>query len=560
MPTTKKKSADCPIVEYIIVGAGTSACVLARYLSDNFNNRVVVFEQGQNHTGDPVVENGLLIFQPPSKLSEITFDPKYSISKDVPDDFNGSILGDTLFFETYSSGTGGGGSSAHNYLLAVRGTPGVYDQWAEISGNPIWSFNELLPIMKGLETYHSDGVPLDPTQRGTTGPLQITQTPPVDNDPVAQAISRTLGIPIVGDYNLAQNVDVVASSQNYTFPDGRRSYSYNAFLPPSVVDLLGHGVDGRQLQILFDTTVTRVLFKTSKKTGRPRAIGVEYVNRDKSTHRLFAKKFVILSAGAPLSAAILERSGIGPRAVLEAQGIPIVVANETIGTNLFTQFGSVAAFTNPPAEPVPSPTLIAFTDGSPFVQPTSQRMMQLILATFMGINAIQRTLLLPFDGPWFGAIGWILNPASRGTSHIVSPDPFVLPDVRYNIYQGAGAADLPKVIAFYQQIRAVAHNLSQTMIYPPESHFETPSLLEQDARASLFNPASVTSHFTGTVQMGTSPENGGVDGNLRVFGVDHLMVADNSIPPVPEDGNTAWQAYTIGAVAAKILGATVPTA
>jgi choline dehydrogenase-like flavoprotein len=87
------------------------------------------------------------------------------------------------------------------------------------------------------------------------------------------------------------------------------------------------------------------------------------------------------------------------------------------------------------------------------------------------------------------------------------------------------------------------------MLFPPLSHYSSDATLFTDAQAS----ARIEHHYTGTCQMGTDISNGVVDGNLKVFGVQNLMVADSSVAPFPETGNVAFQAYVIGIMTAKIL-------
>jgi choline dehydrogenase-like flavoprotein len=109
-------------------------------------------------------------------------------------------------------------------------------------------------------------------------------------------------------------------------------------------------------------------------------------------------------------------------------------------------------------------------------------------------------------------------------------------------------------------MQAFAHSIGSTMIYPPESHFSDPAQLAADAGSLLqFSSITVTNHYSGTCNMGTDITNGVVSSSdLHVFGTKHLMVADNSIYPFPETGNTAWQAYVAGLMAAYFLGFQLP--
>lgn len=55
--------------------------------------------------------------------------------------------------------------------------------------------------------------------------------------------------------------------------------------------------------------------------------------------------------------------------------------------------------------------------------------------------------------------------------------------------------------------------------------------------------------------MSTTAADGVVDGNLHVFGVKNLMVADLGVAPITPNGNTCYPVYVIANEAARILGA-----
>ncbi len=73
-------------------------------------------------------------------LTSLTYNPKYAETYSV-------AVFEPLEALVYSEGRGWGGSSKHNYMQVIRGTPDIYNQWAAISGNSLWSYNNLLPMM-----------------------------------------------------------------------------------------------------------------------------------------------------------------------------------------------------------------------------------------------------------------------------------------------------------------------------------------------------------------------------------------------------------------------------
>ena len=64
-----------------------------------------------------------------------------------------------------------------------------------------------------------------------------------------------------------------------------------------------------------------------------RAVGVRYAV-DGVTLEARARRAVVLSAGAIQSPVLLQRSGVGPAAVLQRLGVPAVLASEAVGATL----------------------------------------------------------------------------------------------------------------------------------------------------------------------------------------------------------------------------------
>lgn len=546
--------------DYIVVGVGTAGALIVRALADS-GQSVLGLERGINHTGDPVVEGGIgAIFPPTGNASKISYDTKYSVSKAVPDEKNAIILGQLVFGEIFTAGIGGGGSSAHNYLLAVRGTPGFWDSIGAASGRPdIWSYFPNLPTIKAVETY--TGLSQKPQERGTNGKIQVTQvggdinaSPAV---PFANGLSAvTGGTPLLLDYNVS-GADVVISNNQFTiFPtlplgSGGRSYAINAFLPPDIMkfDGMSKNFCKYPFEVIFEANVTKILFDGKK------AIGVVFLDKDKKLKRAFAKKEVILCGGSPYSAQLLQLSGIGDKAMLKGLGIESVYNNPNVGKGLQTQYGVSVAITGfLPAG------FIAFTGAAPYFPDTGRRL-QWNVAPFSGLDPGQAALLKP-NGPFFGAVVWNMKPRSVGSAFITQNSPFIQPNILLNLYtdgtQADPLSDLSASIATYKLARDWAHAIGQTMIWPPESHFTTGNddQLAFDAISQV--ATNTTSHYINTTGMSTSKDTGVIDAKLRVFGVENLRVIDNgSLPSIP-DGNTVIPAYIVGATGARLLGGKIP--
>jgi len=128
--------------DYVIVGLGTAGAVLAAELSTI--NSVLVLEEGLNLATDPVVLSPLF-----NVAETMWSNPKYSVSSFFGyGEINGGIIP-----SPYTNGRMWGGSSAHNGLITIRGSTDLWDDYATVSGNPQWAYENILPVMLYLESY-----------------------------------------------------------------------------------------------------------------------------------------------------------------------------------------------------------------------------------------------------------------------------------------------------------------------------------------------------------------------------------------------------------------------
>ncbi len=562
------------VADYVIVGLGSSGSVLARYLSDPVNgkykNSVLVLEAGVNRSDDPIINAGPNeIF---GTIDELAYSSKYALTKNCPEDNpNNPNIGLFGFFpvEQYSSGRMWFGTSAHDFMVDVRGSTDRWDELAATVGDSQWSYNALLPYMKFIEKFV--GNTEQPSYRGFTGPLQVSQVLPnlSDSEFVPHVFSDVTGAPILDDYNVPNGNTAISTPQNFATADqNQRTYGRD-FLPTSILGNDGKGKNGRKLNVLSNAVAHRVIFKGNK------AIGVEYfIDNSNVGQIVYAKKEVILCAGCPHSAAILQRSGIGPRTVLQDPkvNVPVLVNNPLVGTGLKEHYGILYGMTQPenPSDQF-FQEILGFTDGRNFFDPagTGDDVRRFELVEFPTLAVLPPSLIsaasIDESVPGFAGPVWNLRPRSSGTAFIVDDSPFTLPDIRFNLYSDGDlsdpASDLSASVAAFKIMNEIATELGVTMLYPPPSHFAAgDAQLAFDAGAVLnYSQLTMTNHYSGTCQMGSSLANGVISSHdLHVFGTKHLMVADNSIYPFPETGNTRWQAMMAGIKAANILGFNLP--
>jgi choline dehydrogenase-like flavoprotein len=208
-----------------------------------------------------------------------------------------------------------GGSSGMNYLAYVRGHPGDFDSWSS-GESPTWNYEGVLPYFKKSEGLAASGdIVVDADAHNTAGPLGVSVRSPVLR--AAQefvAAAGAAGIP-VGDYNGRDRggpTGVVSLLQTTT-RHGQRSSTYHAFLE-------GEAEQRPNLTVITGAQVTGVLLEGDDEALTAR--GVEYVTSGGETAVARAEREVVVSAGAIGSPHLLLLSGLGPRAELEAVGVP----------------------------------------------------------------------------------------------------------------------------------------------------------------------------------------------------------------------------------------------
>ena len=280
LPHGKVKGFD-----FIIVGAGTAGCVVARRLIENTECSVLLLEAGPRYPA--------WLLDPP--LPGMKFGRLFSWGqKSIPQ----ARLGGRRI--EWPMGRVVGGSSSINAMMGFMGHPANFDAWAA-AGNPGWSSENLAPIFSRVFGNSLDS-PLDWTRGGM---LSLSQ--PRFRSPHSDAFLRACA-----EDGLAEETPLtgrVAGRCGY-FPvlqrDGARFESAKGYLDP----VASHP----RLKLATNLRVRRILFE------KQRAVGIEVeLGGRMETYR--ASSGVVVCAGAFQSPRILQSSGIGPEKILQSAGI-----------------------------------------------------------------------------------------------------------------------------------------------------------------------------------------------------------------------------------------------
>ncbi len=529
--------------DFIIVGGGSAGSALASRLSADPAHRVLVLEAGRpDYRWDVFIHMpAALTFPIGSRL----YDWRY---ESEPEPF---MNGRRIY---HARGKVLGGSSSINGMIFQRGNPLDYARWAADPGMADWDYAHCLPYFRRMENRLAGADEF----RGGDGPL-VLETGPATTPLFAAffAAVRQAGYPLTDDLNGYRQEGFAPFDRNVH--RGRRLSAARAYLHPAM--------HRPNLTVLTRAHATQIVL------GGGRATGVRYRHRGK-LHTATAGE-IICCGGSINSPQLLQLSGIGPAAVLEQAGVPVVHDLPGVGENLqdhlevYVQHGCKQPVSVAPALKLRNRPMVGAKwlflrsgpgatnhfEGGGFARGNDEVAYPNLMFHFLPI-AIRYDGSSPAGGHGYQVHIGPMNSDARGSVRITSPDPAVHPALRFNyLSTEQDRREWVEAIGVARKI------LSQPAMDPFNAGELSPGdsvRTDEEILDWVRRDGETALHPSCTCAMGTGELSVVDPATMAVHGLDGLRVVDASVMPYLTNGNLYAPVMMIAEKSADLILGNTP--
>lgn len=503
-----------------------------------------------------------------------------------------------------------GGGSVINGMVYDRGSAADYDAW-EALGNNGWGW-------AGMEPYFKKGTTFQPPSEKVVEDFNITWDPSVySNGPLTVSITdnqyddikdywaawKATGVHVPLDGNNGEAYGPSWYANTMDAKTGRRAHARYAYIDPIT--------SRTNLKILTGTTAQKIVFDDKKKPNMAKGVEITHDATGK-TSTVYAKKEVVLAAGAIQTPKLLQLSGIGPKAVLEAAGVEVRVELDAVGSNFqdhpyatvifntttntfpnqnslttnatfnasaWEQYvenktgpytyarGNALAFISLPDMTNDTNAVVSSLNNQnaetylPAVYKGNEKLLkgfarqrEAIASIFQRRDAAVTEFPVPADGT-YGLVG-VEKPLSRGTVYLNASNPTGPPEVIHNAFVNPIDRTIMAIgLRFFRTVWARPElqrfRISETV---PGAEYTTDKEI-YDALLAQASLSPTLAHPSGSCPMMPEHAGGCVNDKLLVYGTQHLSVIDASIIPIIPSCHLQATMYGIGEKAADILKA-----